>query len=315
MKSVKFHIEPYSDKYLSGVTALEAGIIQGSNIKLELVKEHFLDRAKVFENIYPCIALSEENDVIGMAVGAQTKLIINDVPINAGIGFDTKINPLWRNKGVGRMLAKYIYKEFFMPQKLENNFMTAKKSNVPVLKLISRALPDVWIYDFVYLTIPTSSRTKAPAYSSVQLQQFSVQLFDKEEIPADYYLQEGEKPGCFHTYKLYRLRIKRISRLYKFCMALLKNMNPVKYGALPEESDVLSFATLYNHHAGNIHGIDEVLDRLEKKGIRYLLVCCRKNDMIYKLFKNISINEYGYYMISDFRLGKNDRVAIDVRCL
>lgn len=315
MKMSNYHIIPYTEDFLPSVTELEKGILQGKNIKLELVKDHFLSRAKVFKDFYPCIALFDEKQVIGLAIGARTQIIINGSAFDAGVGFDTKTSTDWRNKGVGRMLAKYIYKHFFIPQGLKKNFITAKKSNMPVLKLVSRAIPNVWVYDFVYLTIPTSNRIKTLINPLRQLQQFSVSFFNKEEVQGDYYSENDNGLGYFHTHKMYRLKIKRINSLYKKCIFVLKKFFPEKYKSLPVENEVISFATLYNHTCNNITGINTILEELEKQGLKYLLVCCKKHDPVYKYLITKSINTYSYYLMSDFNITNKDNLAIDVRCL
>ena len=95
----------------------------------------------------------------------------------------------------------------------------------------------------------------------------------------------------------------------------MKRLQPSKYTSLPGENEMLSFATLYNHDSENINGINEVLEMLETKGIRQLLVCCRKNDAINQFLKSITINRYSYYLVTDFKLDRDDEVSIDVRCL
>lgn len=314
MKDRGFHIIPYSEEYHDGVLQLEKGIIQGSSIQLEIVKENFLDRAKVFKKYYSCIALTNEDQIIGSAIGAQIMITINAQTSNAGIGFDTKVDPAWRSKGVGRMLAKNLYKQFFQPNGLSSNFMTAKLSNAPVIKLASHAVSKTWLYDFVYLTIPTTNRIKQTGIKN-QTQQLSIKLFNKDELSSDYYTSFDSGLGYFHTNKMYQLKIKKISWLYKLGMSSVKRIQPGKYASLPGENETLSFATLYNHTPKNIEGINEVLEKLESNGIKQLLICCRKKDAIFQFLKKISINQYRYYLVADFKLDKQDEVSIDVRCL
>jgi hypothetical protein len=314
VKGQDFHIIPYSQEYHDRALQLEKAIIQGNNIQLEIVKDHFLDRAKVFNKNYACIALTNEGRVIGSAIGARTMLTINGQDLPAGIGFDTKVDAAWRSKGVGRMLAKDLYKQFFRPQVLSRNFMTAKLSNVPVLKLVSHTVSNTSLYDFVYLTIPTTSRIKKTNLNDTTAR-FGIKLFNIDGLADDYYTQLDSGLGCFHTHKMYRLKIRKIGWTYKHGIAVMKRLQPSKYTSLPGENEMLSFATLYNHTAKNINGINEVLEMLETKGIKQLLVCCRKNDVINQLLQSIAIHRYSYWLVTDFKLDRNDDVSIDVRCL
>ncbi|MEP7376654.1 MAG: hypothetical protein ABI675_24870 [Chitinophagaceae bacterium] len=314
MKNVDYHIIPYNEEYNESLVELEKGIIQGKRIQLEIIKDDFFSRAKAFNNTYSCIALTDSHKVIGSAIGAQTMIKVNGQQYEAGFGFDTKVHPEWRSKRIGRMLAKDLYKQFFGPQGLSRNFMTAKLSNAPVLKLVSHAVSNTWLYDFIYLTIPTNTRVKQTVLKGAG-QQFSIQLSKREELCKDYYIQLDSGLAYFNTYKMYRLNIQRISWLYKQGISILKSMQPSKYAGLPGEHDTISFASLFNHTSENIRGINEVLENLESNGIKQLLVCCRKNDVIYQFLKNTAINQYSYYLVADFKLNKHDEVGIDVRCL
>lgn len=315
MEANNYRIVPFTEDYLPGATDLERGILQGRNVQLELVKEHFLDRARVFEKWHCCLAVSNDGYIIGTVIGARTKLIVNGDMLDVGIGFDAKTHPDWRHKGVGRMLAKGMYQQFFKPEGLTRNIMTAKKSNAPMLNLVSRTILNVWRYDFVYLTVPTAARIESRVYTGQPVQRFSVGLFDQERIAPAYYSQPGDGPRFFRTNKMYQLRVKKISLLYKSGIAVLKWLRPARFAGLPQEEDVLSLATLYDHASENIDSVNEILEHLQREGIGQLLVCCRKNDTMYKTFRNKAIHEYGYYLVSDFKLDRDDQVVIDVRCL
>lgn len=315
MSNPDYHIIPYSEEYNDLLIQFEKRIVQGKNVQLEIIKEHFLSRAKAFKHSYACMALAKDGKVVGLAIGAVTTIRINMEQHNAGFGFDTKVAPGWRNKGVGRMLAKEIYKQFFVPMGLSKNFMTAKIANAPVLRLISNALTKVWLFDFIYLTIPTTARLQKPVIVKVVLNQFKVELYEKENISSDYYTCFENGLCYLDTYKLYKLRIKKISRLYKTGIKLLKMLYPSKYSILQGENEIISFVTLYNHTPENIGGINTVLERLEMQGINQLQVCCKKNDAVYQTLQKMAIYKYKYHVISDFILNKDDCLTMDVRCL
>ena len=262
---------------------------------------------------FPCIALTEDYKVIATAVGAQTKLEINGKISEAGFVFDAKVHLSYRRKGIGMRLAKY-QKDLFSKEGFEKNFTTLKLSNAPVIKVSAKAIGNIWLTPFVYLTIPTSikipSTLRSPAANN-----FSVRLFDKEKLPAGYHTNFPSGLGVLHTWKLYRLKIEKISWLYKQGLKCLRKISPNQYNLLPKEKEVMEFATLFNHSEKNIGSINEVLQHLEAKEKKFLLVCCRNGDSIYNHLKRYSINTYHYYILTDFALSVKDELAIDVRCL
>ena len=306
---------PYHEKYDASIQVLEQAAIQGKSIQLEIIKEHFLSRAAVYKKIYPCLGITDEDKVIATAIGAQTDLIINGhYDSDIGVCFDVKVHPLYRKKGIGKMMAKHIYKTFFATEGLIRNFITLKLSNIPVIRLV-KAFRSISLYDFVYLTIPVTSRVPEPVALQGKKQLLSVSLFHSEDLSPSYYSDLPCGLAYFHTYQMYRLKIRHVHPLFKLGLRILKKVQPQKYAYLPGEEDILEFATLYNHTAKTIPYINEVLEQLERNNIHYLLVCCRKNDVIYQALKRQSINTYGYYIMADFTLKKEDEITIDVRCL
>ena len=314
MTEKKIHIIPYTDDKEVELLQMEKGIVQGTYIQLELLKNHFLDRARVFEKYYSNYAITNENEVIGAAIGSKSKLIIDGVSFNAGFGFDAKVIAAMRKKGIGKMLIKDLYKCFFAPSELTKCFMTAKLSNVPILKLVSRALDKVWLYEFNYLTVPTSAIIPIKAKSKKK-QLFSIHLFNNEMTKSEYYTLKKSGLGYFHTWKMYKLRIKKINWFYQSVISFLKKIYPGRYSNIPDKDEIISFATLFNHTSDNIHLLNEILEDLKNKEIKYLQVCCQKNDTIYRYLKNSSINTYKYYLVSDFSLKNKQSVTLDVRCL
>ncbi|PSL33716.1 hypothetical protein [Dyadobacter jiangsuensis] len=315
MNDPAYDVISYSEERNDQLLQFEKGIVQGGQIQLEIVKEHFLSRAVVFSNFGVIIGVDAQNDIAGTAIGAQTTIEINGEQIQAGFGFDAKVSPHQRNKGLGKNLAKEMYRQFFKPNGLSRNFMTAKISNAPVLKMISGMLSNVWIYNFTYLTIPTSARMKPADFSGSAPDNFGVRLFDQQSVSDDYYTFFENGLGCFHSHKMYQLKIKKVKSVYRAAFWLLRKCYPSRYQKTPNEGETMSFSILYNHSIGNLAGINLVLKDQESKGIGYLLVCCKKRGAVYRALKSISINSYDYNIVSDFHLQENDSVNIDVRCL
>jgi GNAT superfamily N-acetyltransferase len=309
---MQIELAPYHPTYDSDIANLENSIVQGKGIQLKILKNHFLDRSVVFPKTFPCLALNEKHKVIGTAVGAETKLAINGIIYTAGFVLDTKVDLAYRNKGIGRRLAKK-QKEWFRKEGWEKNFTTLKMSNAPVIKL-AKAIRNIWLTRFVYLTIPTSTRFPSSIRSS-PTNNFSVRLFDKENLNARYYTTFPGGLGVFHTWMLYRLKIEKLSWLYRQGLRCIKKISPRRYAVLPKEQDVLDFAALFNHSEETIGSINEVMQHLQAEERKFLLVCCCKGDGVYSHLKKYSINTYNYYILTDFALSSKDNVAIDVRCL
>jgi len=305
---------PYDPAYEAEIRKLENTANQGGHIVLKIIKNNFLDRSSVFEKNFPVLSIDENKILAGTCVGVHTNIIINGEHFETGFALDAKVSPAYRNQGVGGMMAKHVYKNFFQQQQFKKNFTTLKLTNIPVIKLSAKAVGKTWLYDFVYLTIPATSRI-SERFIPKDASKLSVRLFRPERLCSDYYLNFTTGLGCFYTHKMYRLKIVQISRLYKLGLSALKLTNPRKYSLLPKEKEVINFATLYNHSEKNIKNINNVLDHLAEKKIKYLLVCCRKNDDIYKYLKKHSINTYRYYVLADFHLSARDHLTVDVRCL
>jgi hypothetical protein len=310
---MSIQVVPYQQTYDKEIKQLEDCIVQGNQIKLKIVKENFLGRSKVFNEKFPVLAVDDKNSAIGTSVGVITKMIVNDEEHPAGFVFDVKVHPAFHNRGIGKLMAGY-QKQNFNTKGIAKNFTTLKRSNVPVLKLTAKAIGNTWLYDFVYLTIPSSVYIK-PSSIDYHKQSFFVSLFNQTTLDIGYYTFCKGNLACFHTYKLYHLKIEKINWLYKAGIKILKTFQPTKYALLPKEKEEMEFVTLFNHTESNISHINDVLKEMSIQGKKFLLVCCRKNDAIYNYLKKYSINTYGYYILSDFLLKESDKVTIDVRCL
>ena len=152
-------IIPYTPYFDEAISHLEASVVQGRQVQLRMLKDHFLSRSSVFSEYSPCLAVDNTNQLLGASVGAKTKMIVNGQLLDAGFVYDAKVHPSHRNKGVGRLMAKH-HKEWFSTEGLKNNFTTLKLSNAPVIQLSAKAIGNIWLYDFVYLTIPTAVRVE-----------------------------------------------------------------------------------------------------------------------------------------------------------
>src|SRR5690242_12098224 len=105
MNNLAYHIIPFNTSHQAAAMKLEKGIIQGGSVQLEILKDNFLSRATPFDAHYAAMALAAGGEVIGSAIGASTRIKINDQEFDAGFAFDTKVNPDWRGHLIGRNLA------------------------------------------------------------------------------------------------------------------------------------------------------------------------------------------------------------------
>lgn len=312
---MNYTIVEYDPTYDAGIQQLEHEIVQGKTIQLKILKKHFLDRAIVFKKYFAFLALQMGTRPIGAGIMAQTQLKVNAETFNAGVLFDVKVHQDFRGQGINRAMFKYARQQFFDVLGLSRNFTTLKNSNAPVLRSAIKTIFKMYLYDFVYLTIPTKTRVAIATKLNDAEQLFKVGLFDKAELDTAYYQDFESGLGCFYTRNMYRLQITRISAGFQLIFRLLKMLLPQRYAFLPQEGDQLAFACLYNHAAANITQLNEVLAHLQQKDIPYLLVCCKKKDCIYEALKHLSINTYAYLLMSNFPLKNEDSVCLDVRCL
>lgn len=311
---MNFCAVPYEEKYDEPLRNLERSIVQGKHVQLEMLKRHFLDRAQVFRAFAAFIVLTPERTPIASAIGARTTLEVNGVRFDAGVGFDVKVSPGYRKRGIGQVMSRTLFKEFFSPTGLERRFTTIKKSNFAIRNMLVRALNGSWFYDFVYLTIPVSKPIH-PLLKRGSQQLFRVALFDEGEVASSSYTKKSSGLGYFNTFDMYQLRIKKISTVYQLGLRIWRILFASRHNQLPKCGDTLSFATLFNHTPKNILLINEILDELRGKGVGYLIVCCRRGDTIFETLKPHSIYTYGYFLVADFPLSNADAVTVDVRCL
>ncbi len=129
----------------------------------------------------------------------------------------------------------------------------------------------------------------------------------------DQHISEFKNGLCvWHTHDLYRLKIRKIHPLIQFGSWFLENIKKIR---VPHEGEIVSFACLYNNNTENIHLIDEVLTFLKSIKVNTLVVCCKKNDLMWKALKPFAIHSMPSYILADFPIHHDDTVTIDVRCL
>lgn len=308
-------VVPYEEKYNDSLLRMEKGITQGKSVELEITKASFLDRAKVFQNYRALIALTSDGSPMATCAGAQTKMRINEVNYDVGFGFEAKVSPAMRGKGIGKVMATALYNLFFRPEGLTKVFTTIKRGNLAIAALLTKAIPNTWFYEFVYLTIPCSQRLRQGMVDRNHGQQLGVTLFAEDTIDRSFFGYKGKGLGYFKTFKMYQLKIRHLSWLWRIAFWLDSKLRLSKDLPSPAVGEPIRFATLFNHTPDNIMEINEVLEELSNNAVHFLMVCCRRNDSIFKTLKGISVNTYPHYLVTDFHLSKKDSVTLDVRCL
>lgn len=305
-------ITTYNPDHEASLLDLERRSPQGKLVQLVMSRTRFLSRAIVFDAFEAFVA-EEEGQLVGTAIGGKVPLIHNGVMHWAGYGFDVKVSPTHRGRKIAQRLARHIVENFFLNHDLTRQFITLKKSNHPVVALTANVIKKMSLVEFVYLTIPTASQL-GPHKGFRNDQKFSVSLLSGQELLRDHYVIAEKNLSYWLLDKTYKLRIEKIHPIVKVLMALYSKVSRLaKY--VPREGSTISSAILFNHNATNMDKLNNVLGQLVERQIDYLLVCCRRGDDVYRWLSHYSINTYGYYLLFNYEVKKQDSITIDVRCL
>ena len=114
-------IVPYHPDFEESLLDLERASPQGKYIQLEMLRTHFLDRSKVFDEFGIFLALSEERDLLGVVAGSAVNLIWNGKRERVGFVYDLRVAPHFRRKGIARSLGRYLKQEYFASLGVEHN--------------------------------------------------------------------------------------------------------------------------------------------------------------------------------------------------
>lgn len=308
-----YQILPYEAKYNDALMALEKLTPQGKKVKLEMLRTKFLSRSEVFERYSIYVAVDQTKDsVVGVAGVSIVPVKYEDSFIQAGFGYDLKVEPAHRKKGLAKRFGKILVDGYLINNDISNYFITLKTGNEGAAKAVY-AIPKQWYtYNFSYLTIPTFKRIKS--LSTANRNQFlSTELLSRP-TNADEYIIETESGLCiWKTYKTYQLKIKDMP-FFMNIGAKLANLILSKEKKMPNKGDVLKFATLFNYNPENIGNINEVLEMLQNRNIQYLNVCCTEEDLTYELLSPYAMNSLPYTMLNTFEVQNGYHLTLDVRC-
>ena len=307
-------IVPYDPKYDRFLSELDRKTPQGSYLQLEMVRDQFLSRARVFEDYRVCVFLDSSGLPVGAGASAIVPMLLNGRNAKAGFGFDVKVLPAYRKLHFASRYAAYAVEQHFKPAGCEVYFLTSKKTNRLIMANIIHKLMPLNLWEFVYLTLPTGLPLR-PGLSDGKPQQLFVDLLNgTQHLQAFFEVRDGGL-GIWHLHRCYRLRIRYIHPLLRMAILLKRFFDPQSANMIPKEGQEMRMAALFNIREDNLVHVDKLLPDLAAQGIQYLLVCCRRNDIIYQYLRHSSINTYDYYLMGNQDFSAQSSITMDVRCL
>jgi hypothetical protein len=302
---------PYNSDLESDIIAIERKALGRSLVKMEMVRESYISRAKVFQLYGSYLGFNEKGQLVGAIIGTKVPLKINGKEFKAGFGLDLHVLPSWKNKEACRQLTDFIVRNFFHQHNLTKNFITLKASDYPVMRLGKMLTKNYTCVDFICLVIPTRARINdIPKIE--QPTDFSTELMDDHSRFTELISRFKGGLCAWHTHKLYKLRIRKIHPLARISTSIVSLLRRKQY---PTTGDEIKTATIFNLNRENIIHINDALESLDNNDVNYLNVICRKNDPVYTVLKTYSLFAYNNYIVADFPLRPNDRITLDVRCL
>jgi hypothetical protein len=308
-----FRIVPYSLEHEQALLEIERMSPQGFMVKLEILRDHFLSRAELFDDYAAFVALGQDNKVLAGGIGAMAPMLINGELHQTGYGFDVLVDTSARNRGIGRDLATCVRKRFFEPKGLKHQFTTLRAGNLTMLNLLSKSYRDPFLYEFLYLTFPTA-RTLRVENAAIGEPIFGVSLLSDNDKLSDYYEVTESGLGLWHTHQVYQLKVKSVSPVLSGGLWLGNRfIRTNKY--VPLVGSVLKTTTIYNLNQDNIHTLPEVSLQLYRQGINYMQICCQPNDAVYHALQKSALNAFSHYVVSTEELKPDESLILDVRCL
>ena len=314
MTDFTFSIEPYDERYQEELMVLEKNSPQGKQIKLEMVRDHFLSRSVIFDDYEIFIAFEElQKKLVGVIAMAVTNLEADGKRYKCGVGYDLKIHPQFRKRGISKKLSAFMIHRFQHIKHVDNFFITMKKDNIGADKMASALNSNKGVLDFIYLTIPTSRQIEIK--DEMQFDDpFHVTLFDQESTPGKYHQFTENRLGVWNTYKTYQLRIVSMPTVMQWAIPIVNIFKPTSR-KIPSIGKTIKMATLFDVKKENISDINQVLRNLAKKDVDFLNVCCSSDGFIHQTLRKYAINKLPYCLQNSMDLNNGSMVNIDVRCL
>lgn len=308
-------IIPYHPDYEASLLDLERASPQGKHIQLEMLRDDFLSRSVVFDEFGVFLALSENEDLLGVAAGSAVILEWNGKDERVGFVYDLRVAPRFRRKGIANSLGRYLTREYFKSLGIKRHVTTVKASNRPAAKALQSALGITHHYPFSYLTIPTGMRITKITHPSSD-SRFRVSGFEvPESVAVEWvYRHPDGNPALFRTDLAYRVRAISIAPWLNFGMRTLERFKGADW-KLPRLGEEVRFAIAFDLCTENFHLLNDLFEHLQQLGIQYFVVCCLRGDYYYRNLRRLAINSLGYRVLANFPLQPSDSLTLDVRCL
>jgi GNAT superfamily N-acetyltransferase len=314
MKDLQYHINQFEPRHDKELLKLERQSPQGKRMKFEMVRDSYLRRSDVFDKYSIFVATEKQSEqIIGVSAISIVPVCHENKSFNAGFGYDLRVEPAYRRKGISKSLGERMTEYYHSNQNVTKYFTTLKSNNTAVAKA-ALVIPGEWVsYDFVYLTIPSYKKV-SPTKPKTQNQFFITSLLSKPLDNEKYIIKTPTGLGIWKTYEMYSLKIIEMPWYLQLGSKLINWVLP-RGRKIPSKGDILQFATLFNFNPENISHINEALSILQEQNIQYLNVCCTPDDFAYRMLKPYSINELSYSMLNNFGVKNGSHLTMDVRCL
>ena len=89
-----------------------------------MLREHFLDRSRAFDEFGVFLAVTDNGDLLGVAAGSVVILEWNGQRERVGFVYDLRVAPAFRRHGIAKTLGKYLSQEYFVSLGIERLVMT-----------------------------------------------------------------------------------------------------------------------------------------------------------------------------------------------
>lgn len=313
MKELKYEIIPYSEDYEESLLELENEAIQGKFIQLEMIRNCFNLRSMVFDKSQLFLAVDFEMSLIGILGAAIVVISMNGKEITAGYYYDIRVKKKCQGFGLTTKMAKYAYKNFYIPNDVSYLFTTMKKSNKAASKSAENLGLKMFEYPFLYLTIPTHIRLKKTEIKQ-SIEELAITCTSSSNNLNPYIQPVNSNLQVWQTNLIYKLKLINIHPLHTF-ISMRSHIFNKNLNKIPKVGDELSFSTLMYKATPTTEEMNEILSILQKQHIDFLLVACKRKSRIFKLLSRYAINRYKYILYSTFPISVDDCIELDVRCL